>query len=116
MARFAAAKADRLPVIDNEEERHLVGAVAAQDLYRAVNLTLINAEAETKGQVKERGWPPTPSGLEPHPGQPGHPGNSVPPWRRNRPAGYLHQRFYYQAHGRWCVPGDRPFPSKAANW
>ena len=55
MREILAAKADRLPVIDNEEERHLVDAVAAQDLLRAVNLTLIDAEAETKGQVKARG-------------------------------------------------------------
>lgn len=49
-----AAKTNRLPVIDNTEDGYLVGAVTAQDLLRAVNLALISAEAEKKGNVKAR--------------------------------------------------------------
>ena len=49
-----AVNAGRLPVIDNAEDRKMVGVVAARDLLRAVNLARINAEAETKGQVKAR--------------------------------------------------------------
>ncbi len=41
-----AAKADRLPVIENEETRKLIGLIAARDLLRSVNLALHEALAD----------------------------------------------------------------------
>lgn len=40
------AREGRLPVVDNPEDRRLLGAIAARDLLRAVNLAMLNREAE----------------------------------------------------------------------
>lgn len=43
-----AAGTNRLPVVQDLENKVLIGTVAAGDLLRAVNLALLNAESETK--------------------------------------------------------------------
>ena len=46
-----AAKVGQLPVIDNEDNRHFIGSVAAQDLLRSVNLALLDATAASDEQI-----------------------------------------------------------------
>ena len=49
-----AARADRLPVIENRDTRILIGAVAARDLLRSVNLALHEALAGGEGDEEEK--------------------------------------------------------------
>ncbi len=49
-----AAGMNRLPVVRSLEDRTLIGTVEARALLRAVNLTLLDAESEARGQAPPR--------------------------------------------------------------